>query len=180
MADVSVERSSSSPAATLVAAPQMPNWQRYLLLMLFCFAQFLDAFSNTAIFSALPKLKEKMDMDESESTWVISAFQLTFASFLLVSGRFSDIYNPSASFTCVLGVASYSPNISITRICVHFRPYRTWRWLPRQWVPEHQDSAYRPPRPQRNLYVPFILAPARILTHIFFYVQSARSRSPPR
>jgi hypothetical protein len=51
-------------------------------------------------------------MTESESTWLISAFQLTFASFLLIvsastalstsatehrtqSGKISDVYNPS-------------------------------------------------------------------------------------
>jgi MFS family permease len=51
-----------------------------------------------------------MGMTESQSTWMISAFQLTFASFLLIvsvfpsdslystmfqSGRLSDVYNPS-------------------------------------------------------------------------------------
>jgi MFS family permease len=41
-------------------------------------------------------------MTESESTWLISAFQLTFASFLLVSGRISDVYNPSTYPTYIM------------------------------------------------------------------------------
>lgn len=89
-----------SPAATLVnvgLAPEqtLSNARRYLLLLLFCLAQFLDAFNNSALFSALPELKETLGMNEGEATWLISAFQLTFASFLLISGRISDVYNPS-------------------------------------------------------------------------------------
>lgn len=75
--------------------PSMSNARRIVLLVIFCLTQFIDAFSNTAIFSALPRLKEEMGMNEGEATWVVSAFGLTFASFLLVSGRISDLYNPS-------------------------------------------------------------------------------------
>ncbi|KAG1850039.1 major facilitator superfamily domain-containing protein [Suillus tomentosus] len=39
-----------------------------------------------------------MGMTESQSTWIMSAFQLTFASFLLISGRISDVYNPKIGF----------------------------------------------------------------------------------
>ncbi|KAI9059413.1 MFS general substrate transporter [Trametes sanguinea] len=48
-------------------------------------------------------------MSEAESTWIISAFQLTFASFLLISGRISDVYNPKYAFiggVSVLGILS--------------------------------------------------------------------------
>ncbi|TBU44577.1 MFS general substrate transporter [Dichomitus squalens] len=90
-----------SPAQTLVDGriPQRYSVaRRYLLLIIFCLAQFLDAFNNSALFSAIPSLVISLDMNESESTWIISAFQLTFASFLLISGRISDIYNPKFAF----------------------------------------------------------------------------------
>ena len=76
-----------SPAQTLVDGriPQRYSVaRRYLLLIIFCLAQFLDAFNNSALFSAIPSLVSSLDMNESESTWIISAFQLTFASFLLI------------------------------------------------------------------------------------------------
>lgn len=96
MADVSPALSRTTTMASRPdSQPRMSNARRLVLLLLFCLAQFMDAFSNTAIFSALPRLKESMGMDEGEATWVISAFGLTFASFLLVSGRISDLYNPS-------------------------------------------------------------------------------------
>ncbi len=52
--------------------------------MIFCLAQFLDAVSNTALFSTIPAIAENLDMTPDESTWVISAFSLTFSSFLLI------------------------------------------------------------------------------------------------
>ncbi|KAG1894058.1 major facilitator superfamily domain-containing protein [Suillus fuscotomentosus] len=72
--------------------------RKLVLLFMFCPAQFLDAFSNSALFSAIPVLEVSMGMTESQSTWIMSAFQLTFASFLLVSGRISDVYNPKTGF----------------------------------------------------------------------------------
>ncbi|OBZ72813.1 putative MFS-type transporter EfpA [Grifola frondosa] len=77
-----------SPAQTLVDGklPQrLSTFRRYVLLLIFCLAQFLDAFNNSALFSAIPSLVIALDMSESESTWIISAFQLTFASFLLIA-----------------------------------------------------------------------------------------------
>ncbi|KAG1895789.1 major facilitator superfamily domain-containing protein [Suillus fuscotomentosus] len=72
--------------------------RRLILLFMFCLAQFLDAFSNSALFSAIPVLEVSMGMTESQSTWIMSASQLTFVSFLLVSGRISDVYNPKTGF----------------------------------------------------------------------------------
>ncbi|KAG0704079.1 major facilitator superfamily domain-containing protein [Suillus ampliporus] len=89
-----------SPAETLVdhEPKQLSHTRRLVLLVMFCLAQFLDAFNNSALFSAIPALEVSMGMTESQSIWVISAFQLTFASFLLISGRISDVYNPKIAF----------------------------------------------------------------------------------
>ncbi|KAG1782220.1 major facilitator superfamily domain-containing protein [Suillus placidus] len=89
-----------SPAETLVdhEPKKLSLTRRLILLVMFCLAQFLDAFNNSALFSAIPALEVSMGMTESQSTWIISAFQLTFASFLLISGRISDVYNPKFAF----------------------------------------------------------------------------------
>jgi hypothetical protein len=58
--------------------------RRLVLLFIFCIAQILDVFNGSALFSALPVLEISTGMTESQSTWIISAFQLTFASFLLI------------------------------------------------------------------------------------------------
>lgn len=75
-----------SPTDTLVDVTviRLSNARRYTLLIMFCLAQLLDAFNNASLFSAIPSLIDSLGLTESESTWLMSAFQLTFASFLLV------------------------------------------------------------------------------------------------
>ncbi|KAG1796350.1 major facilitator superfamily domain-containing protein [Suillus plorans] len=72
--------------------------RRLSLLFMFCLAQFLDTVNNSAFLSAIPALEASMGMTESQYTWTLSAYQLTFASFLLISGRISDVYNPKIAF----------------------------------------------------------------------------------
>ncbi|KAI0366484.1 MFS general substrate transporter [Pilatotrama ljubarskyi] len=111
-----------SPAQTLVdgRVPQKYSpVRRYVLLLIFCLAQFLDAFNNSALFSAIPSLVISLKMSEAESTWIISAFQLTFASFLLISGRISDVYNPKFAFiggVAVLGILSIGAGFVTNKI----------------------------------------------------------------
>ncbi|KAI0337830.1 MFS general substrate transporter [Trametopsis cervina] len=101
-----------SPAQTLVDGRVQQRYgavKRYVLLFIFCLAQFLDAMNNSALFSAIPSLVVDLGMTSNESTWIISAFQLTFASFLLISGRISDVYNPKIAFICgVMGLGCLS------------------------------------------------------------------------
>lgn len=136
-----------SPTDTLVdgKTPQrISPARRYMLLIVFCLAQFLDACNNASLFSAIPSLIIALGITESESTWVISAFQLTFASFLLVvsvqiwaptylcsscishsqSGRISDVYNPSMLF---LRCTSPSKWLTVTVSCRRSGLHnRTW------------------------------------------------------
>lgn len=78
--------------------------------MIFCLAQFLDAVSNTALFSTIPAIAESLDMTPDESTWVISAFSLTFSSFLL-------IVSESERYPFIVGhlAISLNPDIMIER-----------------------------------------------------------------
>ncbi|KAF8645737.1 hypothetical protein AX16_007605 [Volvariella volvacea WC 439] len=74
-----------------------------ILLVLFCLAQFLDTFSTSALFSAIPAIAADVGLNNSQSVWLNSAYQLTFASLLLVSGRMADIYNPKYVFLAGAG-----------------------------------------------------------------------------
>ncbi|KAI0654324.1 MFS general substrate transporter [Cubamyces menziesii] len=122
LAPPSSKPTALSPAQTLVdgRVPQKYSpVRRYVLLLIFCLAQFLDAFNNSALFSAIPSLVTALDMSEAESTWIISAFQLTFASFLLISGRISDVYNPKFAFiggVSVLGILSVGAGFVTSKI----------------------------------------------------------------
>ncbi len=79
--------SNSTPLSESPAPPHgYSSARRYGLLIVFCLAQFLDSFNNSALFSAIPSLIVDLGITESETTWIFSAFQLTFASFLLIVG----------------------------------------------------------------------------------------------
>ena len=81
-----LSRTLVSPAESLANEPtkQLSLARKLVLLLMFCFAEFLNAFNNAALFPAIPPLEDSMDITESQSVWIISAFQLTFASFLLI------------------------------------------------------------------------------------------------
>ncbi|EGN92835.1 hypothetical protein SERLA73DRAFT_156771 [Serpula lacrymans var. lacrymans S7.3] len=87
----------------------MSSLRRWLLLVLFCIAQFLETYNSSAIFVALPSVINELKMNAEENPWLIAAYQLTFASLLLVSGRISDVYNPKTVFlfgNTVFGILS--------------------------------------------------------------------------
>ncbi|KAG2072285.1 MFS general substrate transporter [Suillus decipiens] len=56
--------------------------------------QFLYVLTDSVLFSVIPTLVRKFGFTQSQSVWIISAYQLTFASFLHMSGKISDIHGP--------------------------------------------------------------------------------------
>lgn len=100
---------SDCDVEVIVRRPTPSNARRYTLLLIFCITQFLYALTNSALFSAIPSLVRKFGFTQSQSVWIISAYQLTFASFLLMSGKISDIYSPKYTFITgkfIIGVIS--------------------------------------------------------------------------
>lgn len=77
----------SSPSPTY-RAPTISALRKYVLLIVFCLAQFVDVFNISALFSAIPVMSEELDIDAGQSAWIISALQLTFAAFLLAVSPF--------------------------------------------------------------------------------------------
>ncbi|KZT12694.1 major facilitator superfamily MFS-1 [Laetiporus sulphureus 93-53] len=76
----------------------LPTGRKLTLLSIFCFSLFLDTFNNSSLFAAIPPIALQLDIPNSQSAWLLSAYQLTFAALLLVSGRVSDLYNPKWVF----------------------------------------------------------------------------------
>ncbi|KAJ3882449.1 MFS general substrate transporter [Lentinula edodes] len=116
MANTELKRDSSSVTMENELKPQQPEnsiasiagWRKSILLFIFCFAQFLDAFNNSALFAAIPPISAAIGISDSNSVWLISAYQLTFAALLLTTGRLSDLYNPKWAFILGLLLMSFS------------------------------------------------------------------------
>ncbi|KAI0045819.1 MFS general substrate transporter [Auriscalpium vulgare] len=94
-----------SPAPTIVVPPEaayvrpvLSKIHKGTLLLLFCLAEFMDAFVASALFPAIPAMERSLNIKANEIVWVFSAYASTFAAFLLISGRVSDIYSAKWSF----------------------------------------------------------------------------------
>ncbi|KAF8067698.1 major facilitator superfamily domain-containing protein [Lyophyllum atratum] len=85
---------------------KLPGVRKVVLLVFLCIAQFLDTFANSALFAAIPPISVELGISNADSVWLISGYQLTFASLLLISGRLSDLYNPK--FVFLSGAAAIS------------------------------------------------------------------------
>ena len=82
---------TAAPAAAANARLHISNARRYFLFAIFCIANLLDAYNLNALFAGLPALKNAFGLSEVDASWVMSGFELTYASFLLiVSGLLLD------------------------------------------------------------------------------------------
>ncbi|KAH7872214.1 MFS general substrate transporter [Lentinula edodes] len=99
--------SANTSSNPLNALANQPKALRVVLLIVLCFTQFLDAFNNSSFFAAIPPIASQLHIDNSDSVWLISAYQLTFAAFLLSSGRLSDVYNPTYVFVSGMLLMSF-------------------------------------------------------------------------
>ena len=62
-----------------------------LILVLLCGAQFLVVLDSTIVNVALPSIQRALHFSEQSLQWVASGYALTFAGFLLLGGRASDL-----------------------------------------------------------------------------------------
>ncbi|EKM77920.1 hypothetical protein AGABI1DRAFT_129710 [Agaricus bisporus var. burnettii JB137-S8] len=76
----------------------LPTARKIILLIILCLAQFLDTFAISALFAAIPQISVQLGISDGDSVWLISGYQLTFASLMLGGGRLSDLYNPKYNF----------------------------------------------------------------------------------
>lgn len=74
---------SNSDEVGIVLAGFSPAHKTTLLIVV-CIGQFLDTFSNSALFSAIPPICVELGISNSNSVWLQSGYQLTFAGLLLM------------------------------------------------------------------------------------------------
>ncbi|KAG8813495.1 hypothetical protein FRC17_001552, partial [Serendipita sp. 399] len=99
------DETKSTPGPTALASASTPR--KLALLSIFTLASFLDCFNTAALFPVVPAIASQLQIKDSESTWITAGYQLTFAAFLLISGRISDIKTPKPVFisgSLILGV----------------------------------------------------------------------------
>jgi len=88
------------------AAPhRTPDW---LVLTLACVAQFMVLLDVSIVNVALPSIKHSLGFSQAELQWVLNAYTLTFAGFLLLGGRTADLFGRRRIFLVGLTVFTLS------------------------------------------------------------------------
>ncbi|MFI1352668.1 MFS transporter [Streptomyces sp. NPDC020898] len=101
----------TSPTTPGRAAPRSPIGG----LVTLSAAQFLIALDFSVIFVALPSMGADLDLSASAVQWVVSAYSVFFAGFLVVGGRAADRIGARNMFIAALllfGVASLAGGIA--------------------------------------------------------------------
>src|SRR5215211_7667537 len=82
-------------AATPVEAPpRRPG----VLLAVACAAQFVCVLDTSIVNVALPPMQQSLGLSPTGLQWVVSSYTLTFAGFLLLGGRFGDLFGRKRAF----------------------------------------------------------------------------------
>ncbi|THU97280.1 MFS general substrate transporter [Dendrothele bispora CBS 962.96] len=102
-----------------VTQAELSKSRKNLILSVLSGSQFFDIFSASAAIVALPTLRTDLDFAEGTIQWVLSAYTLTLASFMLISGRVSDMFHPKPVFIVgfmVIGLLSIPIGASVDPI----------------------------------------------------------------
>ena len=94
--------SSSSPAAATRATDATTH--ENVLLALVCVAQFMVVLDVSIVNVALPDIGRSLDYSSTGLQWVVNAYVLTFAGFLLLGGRAADLFGRRRVFLAGLGL----------------------------------------------------------------------------
>src|ERR671929_359907 len=80
--------------------------RRNLLLVVVCLAQFMVILDVSIVNVALPSIHDDLDYSTTGLQWVVNAYTLTFAGFLLLGGRASDLLGRRSVF--LTGIALFT------------------------------------------------------------------------
>src|SRR6201992_2644651 len=107
MADVSVGTGAlSGPAAdqaatTPPAEPEYGPRSRWLLVVC-CIAQFMVILDLSIVNVALPSIQSALGFSSADLQWVVDAYAITFAGFLMLGGRVVDSFGQRRTFAIAL------------------------------------------------------------------------------
>jgi EmrB/QacA subfamily drug resistance transporter len=72
------------------------------ILVVCCVAQFMVILDLSIVNVALPSIQSSLNFSSSDLQWVVDAYAITFASFLMLGGRAADHFGQRRTFTAAL------------------------------------------------------------------------------
>src|SRR3954453_1280872 len=82
----------------------MASRSRPAMVALLCTAQFVVVLDATIVAIALPAIQRSLRMQTADLQWVLSAYTLAFAGFLVLAGRLADLHGRRRVFIAGLAV----------------------------------------------------------------------------
>ncbi|MGQ0510070.1 MAG: MFS transporter [Betaproteobacteria bacterium] len=80
--------------------------QRWLALYLLCLGELMIVLDTTIVNVALPSIREDLGFTETSLVWVVNAYMLAYAGFLLLGGRLGDYFGQRRMF--LLGLTLFT------------------------------------------------------------------------
>ncbi|TVL89989.1 MFS transporter [Streptomyces sp. SAJ15] len=94
----------STPTDAAAAATSRRPRPMWAVLLAACAGQFLVVLDVSVVNVALPSIRADLGLGETGLQWVVNAYALTFAGFLLLGGRVADIFGRKRAFLTGLGL----------------------------------------------------------------------------
>src|SRR6185437_3425264 len=91
---------------------------RWLALVILCAGDLMIVVDTTVVNVALPSIRNDLGFSQTSLAWVVNAYMLTFGGFLLLAGRFGDLFGHRRLFlggTAAFTIASLLCGISTTK-----------------------------------------------------------------
>jgi EmrB/QacA subfamily drug resistance transporter len=101
MSENTTSTSPHAPANESATHAHIPSWA---VLAIACAAQFMVVLDISIVNVALPKMGQSLTMNQNQLQWVVNAYALTFAGFLLLGGRAGDLFGRKRIFLLGLSV----------------------------------------------------------------------------
>lgn len=103
MVDTSSEARKVRQMPVAPPAHRAPNW---LILAIACVGQFMVVLDVSVVNVALPTIRASLHYSPTGLQWVVNAYALTFAGFLLLGGRVADLIGARRIFVAGIGLFS--------------------------------------------------------------------------
>jgi EmrB/QacA subfamily drug resistance transporter len=78
-------------SAETTALPLAQTRRRWIALGVVCLAMLMNTLDGSVVNVALPAIQRDLGFSQSNLSWVVNAYLITFGSFLLLSGRLGDL-----------------------------------------------------------------------------------------
>jgi EmrB/QacA subfamily drug resistance transporter len=79
---------------------------RWIALVVVCLGQLMSIVDGTIVNVALPQIQRELHFTQSNLTWVLNGYLITFGSFLLLAGRLGDLIGRRRIF--LIGVTGFT------------------------------------------------------------------------